>query len=140
MHRFWIAAICLLTAVRREPARKAIGLIGRSKIIVSQAAGAGPDIICRYLADQMSGGLGQQFIIENRPGGQNVIGAQAAARSSADGYTFFFATAAALVTNPHTFKSLPYDPLRDFAPVSMIAKGPFFLMAHPGVRRLRLRR
>jgi tripartite-type tricarboxylate transporter receptor subunit TctC len=103
------------------------------KIIVSQAAGAGPDIICRYLADQMSGGLGQQFIIENRPGGQNVIGAQAAARSSADGYTFFFATAAALVTNPHTFKSLPYDPLRDFAPVSMIAKGPFFLMAHPGV-------
>ena len=84
MYRFWIAAICLLTA--------SVGASAQGdwpnrpiKIIVSQAAGAGPDIICRYLADQMSGGLGQQFIIENRPGGQNVIGAQAAARSFRNG-------------------------------------------------------
>ena len=132
MRRFWIAAVCLMTM---SAAASAQGDWPNRpiKMIVSQAAGAGPDIICRYLADQMSSGLGQQFIIENRPGGQNVIGAQAAARSPADGYTFFFATAAALVTNPHTFKSLAYDPLRDFTPVSMIAKGPFFLMAHPGV-------
>ena len=132
MHRFWIAAICLF-AVSTEASAQGDWPNRPIKIIVSQAAGAGPDIICRYLADQMSGGIGQQFIIENRPGGQNVIGSQAAARSAADGYTFFFATAAALVTNPHTFKSLPYDPLRDFTPVSMIAKGPFFLMAHPSV-------
>src|SRR5262245_3596776 len=65
--------------------------------------------------------------------GGNVIGAQAAARAAPDGYTFFFATAAALVTNPYTFKSLPYDPARDFVPVSMVASNPFFLLANPSL-------
>jgi tripartite-type tricarboxylate transporter receptor subunit TctC len=132
MHRLWTAVLCLL-ALSVEASAQADWPNRPIKIIVSQAAGAAPDIVCRYLADWLSAGVGQQFIIENRPGGQNVIGAQAAARSTADGYTLFFATTAALVTNPHTFKSLPYDPLRDFAPVSMVAKGPFFLMAHPSV-------
>lgn len=104
------------------------------KIIVSQAAGATPDIICRILADRLSAALGQQFFVENRPGAANAIGAQAAARSASDGYTFFFATAAALASNPHTFKSLPYDPVKDFTPVSMIAKGPFVVLAHPQVK------
>ena len=103
------------------------------KFIVSQAAGGTPDIICRLITEKLSRTLAQQVVVENRPGGGNVIGAQAAARSAPDGYTFFFATAAALVTNPHTFKSLPYDPARDFAPVSMVASNPFFLLAHPGV-------
>lgn len=104
------------------------------KIIVSQAAGSTPDIMARLLAEKLSAGLGQQFFIENRPGGANIVGAQAAAKSAPDGYTIFFATAAALASNPHTFKSLPYDPLRDFEPVSMIAKGPFFVLANPGLK------
>jgi tripartite-type tricarboxylate transporter receptor subunit TctC len=104
------------------------------KIIVSQAAGSTPDIIARLIADKLSMGLGQQFFIENRPGGANIVGAQAAAKSAPDGYTLFFATTAALATNPHTFKSLPYDPLSDFEPVSMIAKGPFFVLANPGLK------
>jgi tripartite-type tricarboxylate transporter receptor subunit TctC len=132
VHRFWTTTLCLL-AFSIEARAQADWPNRPIKIIVSQAAGAAPDIVCRYLADWLSNCLGQQFIIENRPGGQNTIGAQAAARSPADGYNFFFATTAALATNPHTFKSLPYDPLRDFTPVSMIAKGPFFLMAHPSV-------
>lgn len=103
------------------------------KFIVSQAAGGTPDIICRLITDRLSRALAQQVVVENRPGGGNVIGAQAAARSAPDGYTFFFATAAALVTNPYTFKSLPYDPAHDFAPVSMVASNPFFLLAHPSV-------
>jgi tripartite-type tricarboxylate transporter receptor subunit TctC len=103
------------------------------KIIVSQAAGGTPDIICRIIADRLSQSLGQQIIVENRPGGGNVVGAQAAAHAAPDGYTFFFATAAALVTNPYTFKSLPYDPLADFVSVSMIAKGPFVVLAHPSM-------
>ena len=56
--------------------------------------------------------VGQPVVYENRPGGGNVIGTQAAARSAPDGYTFFYATAAALVVDPYTFKSLPYDPIR----------------------------
>ena len=64
--------------------------------------------------DRLSRSIGQQVVVENRPGGGNVIGALAAARAEPDGYNFFFATAAALVTNPYTFKSLPYDAQNDF--------------------------
>ena len=67
-------------------------------------------------------------MIENKPGGQNTIGAQAAARSPADGFTFYFATTAALVTNPLLFKTLPYDPAKDFVPVAFIARSPFALL------------
>ncbi len=103
------------------------------KIIVSQAAGGTPDIICRLISAQLSTMLGQQVVVENRPGGANVVGAVAAAHATADGYTLFFATAAALVSNPHTFKSLPYDPIKDFVAVSMVAKNPFLILAHPSV-------
>jgi tripartite-type tricarboxylate transporter receptor subunit TctC len=103
------------------------------RVVVSQAAGGTPDIICRLLMDRLSHAIGQQVVVENRPGAGNVIGAQAAAKAARDGYSFFFATAAALVTNPYTFKALPYDPLRDFVPVSMVGKAPFFVLVHPGV-------
>jgi tripartite-type tricarboxylate transporter receptor subunit TctC len=104
------------------------------RFIVSQAAGGTPDIICRILTDRLSQALGQQFVVENRPGGANIVGAQTVAHAVPDGYTFFFATAAALVSNPYTFKSLPYDPKSDFVPVGMIAKNPFFMLAHPSVK------
>lgn len=103
------------------------------RFIVTQAAGGTPDIICRLLGDRLSRALGQQVVVENRPGAGNTIGMQMAARAASDGYTFVFATAAALVTNPYTFKSLPYDPVADFVPVAMVAKGPFIALAHPGV-------
>jgi tripartite-type tricarboxylate transporter receptor subunit TctC len=103
------------------------------RVIVSQAAGGTPDIICRMITDRLARALGQQMVVENRPGAGNIVGAQAAARAASDGYTFFFATAAALVTNPYTFKSLPYDPARDFIPVAKIARGPFFVLTHPSV-------
>src|SRR5438552_1621604 len=123
-------ALALLTTVPQAAAQE--WPARPIKFIVSQAAGGTPDIICRLITEKLARALGQQVVVENRPGGGNVIGAQAAARSAPDGYTFFFATAAALVTNPYTFKSLPYDPARDFAPVSMVAGNPFFLLAHPG--------
>ena len=72
-------------------------------------------------------------MVENRPGGGNVIGTQAAARAAPDGYTFFLATAAALVTDPYTFKSLPYDPMKDFVPVAKVAEVSFMIMANPKV-------
>jgi tripartite-type tricarboxylate transporter receptor subunit TctC len=103
------------------------------KLIVSQPPGTSPDITARYLADRLSRLLGQPVLVENRPGGQNVIGAQAAAKAPADGYTYFFATTAAIVTNPLTFKALPYDPERDFVPVAMIAKSPMVVAVNPSV-------
>jgi tripartite-type tricarboxylate transporter receptor subunit TctC len=103
------------------------------KIIVSQAAGGTPDLICRLISDKMSTLLGQRVFVENRPGGANVVGATAAAHAAPDGYTLFFATAAALVSNPHTFKKLPYDPVKDFVAVSMVAKNPFLILANAKV-------
>ena len=103
------------------------------KLIVSQPPGTSPDIVARFLADRLSRQLGQSVIVENRPGGQNVIGAQAVAKAPADGYTLFFATTAAIVTNPLTFKSLPYDPEKDFTPVAMIAKSPMVIAVNPSI-------
>jgi tripartite-type tricarboxylate transporter receptor subunit TctC len=103
------------------------------KMIVTQAAGGTPDIICRSIGVRLTRALGEQIVVENRPGAGNTIGAQAAARSRPDGYTFLFATAAVLVTNPYTFKTLPYDPIADFTQVGLVAKGPFVVLAHPSV-------
>ena len=104
------------------------------KFIISQPPGTSPDITARLLAEGLSRLLGQQVVVENRPGGQNVIGAQAAAKSAADGYTYYFATTAAIITNPLTFKALPYDPEKDFTPVAMIAKSPMVVAVNPAVQ------
>ncbi len=98
------------------------------KWVLSQPPGSGPDNVARILSDRLAKAWGQAVVIENKPGGQNVVGAQAAARSPADGYTFYFATTAALVTNPLLFKNLPYDPAKDFVPVAFIARSPFAVL------------
>jgi tripartite-type tricarboxylate transporter receptor subunit TctC len=98
------------------------------KVVLSQPAGSGPDNIARLLGDGLSQSIGQPFVIDNKPGGQNVIGAQAVKQSAPDGYTFYFATTAALVTNSYLFKTLPYDPLKDFTPVAFVANSPFALL------------
>ena len=98
------------------------------KWVLSQPAGSGPDNVARLLSERLSKAWGQAVVIDNKPGGQNTIGAQAAARSAPDGYTFYFATTAALVTNAYLFKQLPYDPLKDFVPVGFVAKSPFAVL------------
>ena len=103
------------------------------KFISSQAAGNTTDVLARLTGDHISKALGQPIVVENRAGGGNVIGTQYAARSAPDGYNFFFATAAALVTDGYTFKSLPYDPMKDFTPVAKVAEVPFVVLAHPSV-------
>ncbi|QKO21139.1 tripartite tricarboxylate transporter substrate binding protein [Rhodoferax sp. BAB1] len=95
------------------------------KFILSQPPGSGPDNVARLLGERLGKALGQPIVIENKPGGQNIIGAQTAARSPADGYSLYFATTAALVTNKYLFKTMPYDPEKDFVPVAFIAKSPF---------------
>ena len=101
--------------------------------ILSQPAGSSPDISARLVADGLSKGWNQQVVVDNRPGGQNVIGAVAAAKSPADGYSYYFATTAALVANPFTFKALPYNPERDFVPVAMIGKSPMVIAVNNSV-------
>jgi tripartite-type tricarboxylate transporter receptor subunit TctC len=98
------------------------------KWVLSQPPGSGPDNVARVLGERLAKSWGQAVVIENKPGGQNTIGAQAAAHAAADGYTFYFATTAALVTNPLLFKTLSYDPAKDFVPVAFIARSPFALL------------
>ena len=103
-------------------------------IVVPQAAGNSPDVLCRVIADKLSRTLGQQFVVENRPGAANLVGTQAVARAAPDGYTFLFATSAALVTNPYTFKKLPYDPIKDFTPVAMVARSNHVVLVNPEIK------
>ena len=98
------------------------------KWTLSQPPGSGPDNVARILSDRLAKLWGQAVVIDNKPGGQNTIGALAAARSAPDGSNFYFATTAALVTNPLLFKSLPYDTAKDFVPVAFIARSPFALL------------
>ncbi len=98
------------------------------RMVLSQPPGSGPDNVARLLGERLARPLGQAIVIDNKPGGQNVIGAQAAARATPDGYTFYFATTAALVTNSYLFKTLPYDPLKDFVPVAFVANSPFAVL------------
>lgn len=95
------------------------------RFILSQPAGSGADAMARMIGDQLARRWSQPIVVENRPGGQNAIGAQAAAKAPADGHNFYFATAAALVTNVYLFKTLPYDPRKDFTPAGMVGKVPF---------------
>ena len=130
----WLAAI--LVAVLSFPLGQASAQNWPQRpvtFIVSQSAGASPDVMARMIAIKLTGPLGQTVIIENKPGAGNVIGATAAARAAPDGYTFFFATSASLVTNPYMVKNLSYDPLKDFVPVSLITRSHQIIVVHPDV-------
>ncbi len=96
--------------------------------VLSQPPGSGPDNVARILGERLGKAWGQAVVIDNKPGGQNTIGALAAARSPADGANFYFATTAALVTNPLLFKTLPYDPRKDFVPVAFVARSAFAVL------------
>lgn len=102
--------------------------------IVPFAAGGGTDGVARIMADHLGRNLGQAVVIENRGGANGNIGAVAAARARPDGYSFFFTTGTTQAINPALYRSLPYDPLRDFVPVGRIGIFPLMLAVHPSVK------
>jgi tripartite-type tricarboxylate transporter receptor subunit TctC len=102
------------------------------RIVVPFAPGGGTDVIARFLATGLSESVKRQFIVENRAGANAIIGTEAVARATADGYTLLFVSSPHSV-NPSMYAKLPYDTLRDFAPVSMIASSPYFLVVHPSL-------
>jgi tripartite-type tricarboxylate transporter receptor subunit TctC len=99
------------------------------KLVVSTGPGLATDIVARALAERLSRGLGQSFVVENLAGAGGIIGAQAVARAAPDGYTYLFTGGGTLITNVYAFKSLPYDPARDFAPVSMVTESGGFVVS-----------
>ena len=103
------------------------------KLIVPYPAGGITDIVGRAVAERMSESLGQPVVVENRSGAGGSIGAEAAARSSPDGYTLFVGTSATHGTNPSTFANLKYSPAKDFSPVALLAYAPLLIVVHPSV-------
>ena len=91
-------------------------------IIVPFPAGGPSDVVARVIGQKMSEDWGQPVIIDNRPGANTIIGAQAAAKAAPDGYTLLMAIDSTLVMNQYLYKSLPYDPLNDFAPITLTDK------------------
>lgn len=102
--------------------------------VVPAAPGSAPDIIARILTDKVTPELGQQILVDNRPGAAGNIAAQAVARSPADGYTYLFGQASTLAVNPYTFKSTGFDADRDFVGVISIGVSPFMFAVTPTVR------
>src|SRR5204863_7152301 len=100
-------------------------------IVPSPPAG-GTDIVGRVLAEHFTKAFGQQFFVENKPGAGNLIGIEAAARAAPDGYTLLM-TASTLALNSVLYKQVPYDPVRDFAPITLAATAPNILIVNPNV-------
>src|SRR5712691_8558409 len=121
--RFLVAAMLAIwadAAIAQDPSA---GFPNRPiRMIVPFPAGGPSDIIARLIGQKMSEDWGQPVVIENRPGANTIIGAQAAAKAAPDGYTLLMAIDSTLVMNQYLHKSLPYDPLNDFSPITLTAK------------------
>ncbi|MFN9123265.1 MAG: Bug family tripartite tricarboxylate transporter substrate binding protein, partial [bacterium] len=100
------------------------------RFILGFPPGGGSDILGRIVAARIQEQMGQSVLIENRPGASGNIAAELVAKSAADGYTIYLAQIAAVAISPSLFPKLGYDPLRDFAPISLIATGPNVLVVH----------
>ena len=103
------------------------------KIVVPFPAGGTTDILARLVADRLDKRLGQRFVIDNRGGASGAIGTQAVAQSEPDGYTLVMATINTHGINSSVFKNLPYDPVKDFAPITIVAATPNVLMVNPSL-------
>ena len=100
-------------------------------MIVPFSAGGTTDILARVVGQALSTELGQSIIIDNRPGAGGNIGGQAAARAAGDGYTLFMGTVGTHAINEALYKKMPFDPVKDFAPLTRVANVPNLLVAHP---------
>jgi tripartite-type tricarboxylate transporter receptor subunit TctC len=103
------------------------------KFILGHAPGGGADQVARALAKPLAERLGQPVVVENRPGANQIIAAELAAKAPADGYTIYLASQSSLVLNVGARKSLPYDSLKDFAPVSLVYTIPLYLVVNNDV-------
>ncbi|HKA40643.1 MAG TPA: tripartite tricarboxylate transporter substrate binding protein [Burkholderiales bacterium] len=121
-----VALAPAIAAAQPYPSRPVRALVGFPP-------GGATDILARQIGQKLSESFGQQVIVDNRAGGGGVIAAVMARDAPADGYTVFFGTISTLATNVATNPKLPYDPLKDYAPITLTASNPYFLVVHPSV-------
>ena len=103
------------------------------RVLVGLPPGGNPDVFARLMAAKLGEALGQQFVVENRPGAGTNIAADIVAKAPADGHTILVSDSGIVAINPHLYRKLPFDPFRDLAPVSMAVVAPMWLVVHPSV-------
>lgn len=133
VHRrqFLIAAGALLAA----PLARAQGAFPSRpiRIIVPASPGGAADILSRTIAQKLADAWGQPVLVDNRTGAAGIIGAEAVAKAPNDGYTIMMGFAGVIAVNPSLYKTLPYDSVKDYAPVALVALSPLMLVVHPAV-------
>ena len=117
-----VAGLCASAAVAQTYPSKPL------KLVVPYAAGGSTDQLARAIAEPLGRALGQPVVVENKPGGNTIIGADAVAKAAPDGYTLFMGSSASLAVNPLLYNKLPYDPKADFTGVSMLAASPLVMV------------
>ena len=130
LNRLLLAALATLiasTAVAQDYPTRPI------RLVVAFAPGGTTDFMARLIAEKVKPHLGQTVVVENKPGANGAIGADYVAKAEPDGYTLFFSTAGALAINPSMRSDLPYDPIKDFAPVSPIARNTVLFAINPAL-------
>ena len=120
-----ILTLSLVTHAQGYPAKTI-------RLVVPASPGGGSDVISRILVQRMSESMGRQIVIDNRAGANNIIGTDIVARAPPDGYTLVF-VAAPHAVNPSMYQNIPFDTLRDFAPISQVATTPYLLVVHPSL-------
>ena len=135
--RLVLAAACLggfSSAIAQAPAKGDAPYPNRPiKLVVAFPPGGGADLTARILAQKLSESLGQPMVVENRAGANGVVAAGSVAKSAPDGYTLLLIDRGALGINPSIYKSLPYDPVKDFSYVGVVTLGPYVLVVNPAL-------
>lgn len=103
------------------------------RIVIAQAPGSATDVISRIVGNRLTEALGQSFVVDARPGAGGVLGAEIAARAPADGYTLFMGNNSTHGSNPALYAKLPYDAVKDFAPIILVVSTPYVLNVHPSL-------
>lgn len=124
---FLLASLAATTALGEWAPTRAV------RLVVPFAPGGQPDIVARSLAEPLAKALGQPVVVENRPGAGGNIAAEAVARAAADGHTLLVGTNGPLAVSPALYRDLPYDPARDFVPVTLVGTSPNLVTVHPSL-------
>ena len=129
-----ICCLVIVAALATTPNASAVDYPVRPiKLVVPYAAGGPTDVLGRLVADYLGRDLKQTVIVENKPGAQGAIGAEAVARADPDGYTLFVAAGSIIVLNPMLYKKLSYDPVKDFRMLALVTDLPVVMEVHPSV-------